>query len=706
MAGDSILSFFAAILFTPIIRTILFRAILINAIVALVSNAILPLYPRYAFCTGYAKVMVFQGFVFLHHLASGASWVWVGIDYVLSLEEVIFTFVVWFGSNLPDTTAWSDIPTTLMGGTVSVGACLVSISLVFRTADLVLGCKKKGYEYFEERFNLLAQCSSPPRSVYSIFFGRALTRQHKTESGVGMELHKGILIFRRLVAIPIYFSLMMVAVYSVYIAPYRETGSTPTKHIHLHPEATNTVEFDLKTPVWNVLAFARPGMLPSNISVTPEWPEIETGALSPNETLAGISEILDIPSGDCKRQEKQLQYKANRRDLSVYLVNGVESWKSDNKERAYMTMWAPLSFTSPDLLISVNFEEVQSSRARPRGTRNMRHETVMLYLALTDGPKDVLSHTIPIYLSPGEHLVARVVSSFARHFRWPPLGALGFLDFMSRNTFLAAQTVSLTPDPRYRRVDALDSQATLRFVYQDDLRKLQIEEEYMEDTVISGLSKLGGLWTTLNGTFMMLFGTSLLMAIGKQAFPHSNQPSEHFVGSKSLSTFGFIHQFAREKVQERWQARYPQIKEDLQKYRNKNHKGLHTFLLDHFFNVDYFEDPDEGKEQQNANDRPHSRTSPSVPTTVRASDMPQTNQEYRASARGDLESQLLLGPRRSTSPNEATYRGPDDGTQAQAHPDPSAPSVYHSSEESYDTSISYEQEEETKPLIKNSGRTK
>ncbi|KAF8646931.1 hypothetical protein AX16_007023 [Volvariella volvacea WC 439] len=223
---------------------------------------------------------------------------------------------------------------------------------------------------------------------------------------------------------------------------------------------------------------------------------------------------------------------------------------------------------------------------------------VMLYMALTDQPDDVVSHTIPVYLAPGDHLVAHVVSSFARNFRYAPLSALGVLE--------VTDIVLLTPDPEYIGSNVSKANATLRFVHQDDVQKLQVEEEFMEDTVFAGLSKLGGLWTALNGLFVLLFGTSLLMAIG----------------SKPLSTFGFAHQFARGKVQERWKARYPQIEQDLRKYQDSNHKGLHRFVLDHFLDIEYFDEskdpnPDEKtEEQRDANNPAQSQTQSDVPKTT------------------------------------------------------------------------------------------
>jgi hypothetical protein len=42
---------------------------------------------------------------------------------------------------------------------------------------------------------------------------------------------------------------------------------------------------------------------------------------------------------------------------------------------------------------------------------------------------------------------------------------------------------------------------------------MEIEQEYFEGSVLSGLATVGGVWTLINGVFAAIFGSTLLLVL-------------------------------------------------------------------------------------------------------------------------------------------------------------------------------------------------
>jgi hypothetical protein len=70
----------------------------------------------------------------------------------------------------------------------------------------------------------------------------------------------------------------------------------------------------------------------------------------------------------------------------------------------------------------------------------------------------------------------------------------------------------LSPDPSLQ-VPRDNNTATLRLYLQADYSNWRLSVDYRDKSVLGGLSAVGGFWTVLNGSFAMIFGTSLLFVL-------------------------------------------------------------------------------------------------------------------------------------------------------------------------------------------------
>jgi len=55
--------------------------------------------------------------------------------------------------------------------------------------------------------------------------------------------------------------------------------------------------------------------------------------------------------------------------------------------------------------------------------------------------------------------------------------------------------------------------ATLRISPVIDMRYKRTVQEYKENSVLSGVASIGGLWTFLGGLFAILFGSSIIRTL-------------------------------------------------------------------------------------------------------------------------------------------------------------------------------------------------
>ncbi|KAG8923605.1 hypothetical protein FRC01_012564 [Tulasnella sp. 417] len=121
------------------------------------------------------------------------------------------------------------------------------------------------------------------------------------------------------------------------------------------------------------------------------------------------------------------------------------------------------------------------------------------------------------------------------------------------------------PPPSPASIDA--NITTLHFYPDFSAYTDVLYEQYLENTVISGLTKTGGLLSSFDVVFILLFGRSLVAAL---------------FGSNNMSPFGAIaSMIQREKFRKRLQAAYPGIDGENPSLRAEaTCDFLHDFLLD------------------------------------------------------------------------------------------------------------------------------
>ncbi|KIO17214.1 hypothetical protein M407DRAFT_85213, partial [Tulasnella calospora MUT 4182] len=95
----------------------------------------------------------------------------------------------------------------------------------------------------------------------------------------------------------------------------------------------------------------------------------------------------------------------------------------------------------------------------------------------------------------------------------------------------------------------------------------ELYEEYLDHTVISGLSTTGGLYTAFDVVFILLFGRSLLTAL---------------FGGKHITPFGTIASLIkRDKFRQKLRNKYPGIDgKDPNQKAYATCEFLHDFVLD------------------------------------------------------------------------------------------------------------------------------
>ncbi|KAF9446638.1 hypothetical protein P691DRAFT_761439 [Macrolepiota fuliginosa MF-IS2] len=177
-------------------------------------------------------------------------------------------------------------------------------------------------------------------------------------------------------------------------------------------------------------------------------------------------------------------------------------------------------FDTQEILITVDFEHLGSQDL----VTNLENERATKFsFGLTGNIQD-FDYTKPFPLPSDTHLWAPLSISLRQKITNFGLSALGFRKY---NTIVVVNIDTVFPDPN--TISHRNNTSSLQvFIPQKDLRtqKYQVKQEYRDNSVVTGFSVLGGLWTFLNGTFAIIFGSSLLLVL---------------FGIKPLSVYGLIH---------------------------------------------------------------------------------------------------------------------------------------------------------------------
>ncbi|KAF9522466.1 hypothetical protein CPB83DRAFT_911328 [Crepidotus variabilis] len=95
-------------------------------------------------------------------------------------------------------------------------------------------------------------------------------------------------------------------------------------------------------------------------------------------------------------------------------------------------------------------------------------------------------------------------------------------------------------------------------------------EDYVDQSMLSGLAAVGGLWAFFAGIFAAIFGTSMMRIL---------------FGLKPLSVFGLIHWFQKLQLKEACTMNYPRMEHDLKAPHPD--RGLISLIYDQLLDVDF-----------------------------------------------------------------------------------------------------------------------
>ncbi|KAF9033462.1 hypothetical protein BDZ89DRAFT_551337 [Hymenopellis radicata] len=330
------------------------------------------------------------------------------------------------------------------------------------------------------------------------------------------------------------------------------------------PDPDGDIINQISTPVWNIF-------------VTVNW--------DPIYTMSGLA--VDRDSTEFKQAVQVLPQYHNRTGPTCENIDGnaepmttLNIYSSGLKWTFKVVcpifdpdgFWLPTYFVrgwpgdALDLLVTVNFTSLGISSANFTSDSPLVRETrggVSIVAGLSNSTIDVISDSQAATMLPNEHLVSGVDAHIRQRFAEANAATLGLSSISKMRTFLVADLVGLRPNPS--STIPRDSNTGSLYLYRQPHRgDWTIVTDYREDSVLSGLSQVGGFWTLVNGLLAFVFGSRLVMI---------------FFGVKPLSTFGLIHSFSRVDVSDS----YPRIlsEGDLP----ESQRGVVAFMRDHMLDL-------------------------------------------------------------------------------------------------------------------------
>ncbi|KAF9521515.1 hypothetical protein CPB83DRAFT_887917 [Crepidotus variabilis] len=234
---------------------------------------------------------------------------------------------------------------------------------------------------------------------------------------------------------------------------------------------------------------------------------------------------------------------------------------------------AGLSRFNSDLLVTVNFTQLKIPGDRLGFTSR---DSVQIFLATNPDVKRVMTLTAPTTLIPGVNLVGMVKMAIRRKFQFQGLSSLGIFDIYED---------TVIGDMPHVYSDPLASGPVASPLILRDPNSGKSREDYQNQSVFSGFSQVGGLWTFFAGIFAAVFGTSTMRIL---------------FGLKPLAIFGLAHSFQKSKLREACNAEYPRVQQDLSALPVD--RGILSLMHDHLLDVEFLSPNKSHKDDYDSND--------------------------------------------------------------------------------------------------------
>jgi hypothetical protein len=111
-------------------------------------------------------------------------------------------------------------------------------------------------------------------------------------------------------------------------------------------------------------------------------------------------------------------------------------------------------------------------------------------------------------------------------------------------------------------------------------------QDVQDDTVLSGFSSLGGLWTIINGIFALLFGAEIAYFAFRMSLPLSGlNAADYVVDRRSLSALGLVHWFDQKELTRKWKEDFPALRTEGGQ-PGSDHAGIVAFIRERMVDVD------------------------------------------------------------------------------------------------------------------------
>jgi len=193
----------------------------------------------------------------------------------------------------------------------------------------------------------------------------------------------------------------------------------------------------------------------------------------------------------------------------------------------------------PDLLISIDYTKIGLPRDDIISTTN---NSVEVYIGLMNDAFTTVYWTLPTTIPPGVNLMGTLSLELWQLYKNVPVAALRIFSVCSTfsfkcsmvpdsyflyfclqqsNIIMISQVLNVFTNPKAGislLIPCSLNASTFQVFVQDDPSEWITILDERDESVLSGLSRIGGLWAFLGGVFTVLFGTSLLCILFGKVF--------------------------------------------------------------------------------------------------------------------------------------------------------------------------------------------
>ncbi|KDR74982.1 hypothetical protein GALMADRAFT_140546 [Galerina marginata CBS 339.88] len=352
------------------------------------------------------------------------------------------------------------------------------------------------------------------------------------ESRDALYISRRIQIFRGVSGAALLLLLLVVTFFAMIILPVHERGLVPVKEYRTDDLLTDNP--GMEPPILNIMAVMNLGshaardveLFKAAVNVTPLWNE---GAVAP--FIPQIPWHNDDPTDSpfkppCEHVEGNTTFNDLSHNVpSLPYIQTIKIFcpsRYAQNSSAHGKFTLPSSWTFPDIQITIDFSILGISPAD--ALIDARYKTVSIVVGLAAADEDVFSTTTPIPIYTESYMLGSIGFSLRRKYLRPSWATLASV-LVSQRTFFVCDLQTLMPDPSSVIVRR-NNTGMLRLYGQDDNSEWYVRGDHREHDVFGGLGISGGFWASINGLFVVLFGSSLLWVIS---------------GSKPLSIFGVFN---------------------------------------------------------------------------------------------------------------------------------------------------------------------